>query len=68
MMKRCRKMKWMQTARVGSMGRKRDMMRRRGDMSTGGEAAPRREREEIMPVELTRILLGQKIKKIHAVD
>jgi hypothetical protein len=37
-------------------------------MSTGGEAALRREKEEMMSVGLTRILLDQKIKKIHIVD
>jgi hypothetical protein len=37
--------------------------------SIGGEVAPvRGEREEIMLVGLTRILLSQKIKKIHTVD
>jgi hypothetical protein len=43
-MKRYRKMKWMQRARLGSMGRKRDMSRwcgdvgrRRGDIGEGKE-------------------------------
>jgi hypothetical protein len=33
-----------------------------------GEAALGRERGEMIPIELTRILLGQKMKKIHVVD
>jgi hypothetical protein len=36
--------------------------------STEGEATPEGEREETIAVGLTRILLGQKIKKTHVVD
>jgi hypothetical protein len=42
--------------------------RDRVTMSVGGEATLGREREETMPVELTRILLGRKMKKLHAID
>jgi hypothetical protein len=34
----------------------------------GGEAVPRREREEITSVEMTQILLDRKMNKIHVVD
>jgi hypothetical protein len=37
-------------------------------MLIGGEGVPGEEREGTMPIELTQILLDQKIKKIHAVD
>jgi hypothetical protein len=37
-------------------------------MSARGEVAPGGEREDTTPVGLTQILLGQKIKKINAVD
>jgi hypothetical protein len=65
--KRCQKMKWMQQTHLGSMGMKRDMSWRCGGISRvrshrGGE------REETTTVGLTRILLGQKMKKIHAVN
>jgi hypothetical protein len=63
-MKHCQKMKQRQQPHLGSMERKCDMARRRGDVSwrRGGT------REETTPVELTRILLDLKIKKIHAID
>jgi hypothetical protein len=37
-------------------------------MSVGGEAALEGERKETMPIELTQILLSQKMKKIHDND
>jgi hypothetical protein len=36
--------------------------------SARGNVAPGKGKEETTPVGLTRILLGQKMKKIHAVD
>jgi hypothetical protein len=48
-MKRCRKMKRRQRARLGSMGRKRDMVQRRGDVGRRrggtGEGKGRRRRQ-----------------------
>jgi hypothetical protein len=44
----------------GSVTQRVDVM-----TSAGGEAAPGRGKEEMTSVGLTRILLGQKIKKIH---
>jgi hypothetical protein len=34
----------------------------------GGGAVSEREKEETIPVKLTQILLGQKIKNIHVID
>jgi hypothetical protein len=55
-MKRCRKIKRRQRARLGSIGSKHDTARRSDDVgqrrcSTGEE------REEMMPIGLTRLLL-----------
>jgi hypothetical protein len=64
-MKHCYKMKRRQRVHLGSMERKCDTVRRRRPKERqhrGGK------REETMPVGLARILLGQKMKKIHAVD
>jgi hypothetical protein len=36
--------------------------------SVGGDVTPVRGKEETMTVDLTRILLDRKIKKIHVVD
>jgi hypothetical protein len=50
---------------MASMRRKYDMVQRRRP-----EEKHRRggEREEMTPIEFMRILLGQKIKKIHVID
>jgi hypothetical protein len=45
------------------MGKKRDTAQPHGDVDRR-----RGEREETTSVGVTRILLGQKIKKIHVVD
>jgi hypothetical protein len=52
-MKYCRKMKRSQRARLDSIGRKRDTVRRRGNVA-GGDAAlgKERKREETMPIRL----------------
>jgi hypothetical protein len=63
--KYCRKMKRRQRAHLSSMGRKRDMawLHRPGETRHQGG-----KREETTSVGMTRILIGQKIKKTHAVD
>jgi hypothetical protein len=63
--KRCRKIKWRLRARLVSMKTKRDIAWRRRPEEWRHQ---RGEREEMTPVKLTQILLGQKIKKIHMVD
>jgi hypothetical protein len=66
MMKRCRNMKQRQRqARRGSMKRKRGTAWRH---RPEGRRHQRGEMGETTLVGLTQILLGQKIKKIYAVD
>jgi hypothetical protein len=60
-MKRCRKMKRRQRVRL-------DSMRKRCDTVWWCDDVDRRKGEETTTVALMRILLGQKIKKIHTVD
>jgi hypothetical protein len=59
----CQKMKRRQRAHLDLMRRKRDMTWRRWSEEKRHRG---RKREEITPVDLARILLGQKIKKTHA--
>jgi hypothetical protein len=62
--KRCQKMKWMQRARLGSMGRKCDTTWRRGDIDRrrGGTEEGKGRRQA------NANLTGLKMKKIHAID
>jgi hypothetical protein len=66
--KHYRKMKRRQRACLGSMARKCDMARPCNDVGQSRGSTREGKREETMLVGLTRILLGQKMKKIHAVN
>jgi hypothetical protein len=61
-------MKRRQRSRFDLMGRKRDTVQRRDDDGRRRHGTEEGKREKMTPVGLTRILLGQKIKKIHTID
>jgi hypothetical protein len=61
-------MKRRERSRLDSIGKKRDTVWRRGDIGRRRGSTEKEKRVETTPVELTRILLGQKIKIIHAVN
>jgi hypothetical protein len=65
--KRCRKIK--RDSELVLVQQKGSVTRRGGVMTLArGEAAPGRKKEETTLVGLTRILLDQKMKKIHMID
>jgi hypothetical protein len=61
-------MKRRQRSRFDLMRRKRDTVQRRDDDGRRRHDTEEGKREKMTPVGLTRILLDQKIKKIHTVD
>jgi hypothetical protein len=56
--KYCRKIKWRQRDRLGSMGRKRDTTQQHGNVGQRRGGTREGKRKEMSLVGLTRILLG----------
>jgi hypothetical protein len=67
-MKHCRNMKWKQQARLGSMEKRHDTVRRWAWSQPEERRHWEGKKDDTMSVGITGILLCQKIKKIHAID
>jgi hypothetical protein len=66
--KHYRKMKRRQRAHLGSIGRKRDRTRQRGDVDQRRGGTVEGKMKKTTLVGLTRIIIGLKMKKIYAID
>jgi hypothetical protein len=67
-MNHCRKLKRRHRSHFGSVGKKCDTVRRHGNAGWRRGDTEEEGIEETILVGLTRILLGQKIKKIHVTN